>query len=595
MSELNERLEQLANRGTRRGADAVLDAALTNARMADSRNGHGDGGAGVVAAGDLEAVDPTSDDGPPVVSMYEARKTRRPWRTAITAGGLAALLGVGTLGIVSMMDGGGAQTPEDAVDRLADAIEHEDPLAAVAVLAPNEVANLADTVGHVSSRAQELALVNDAARPLAGIDFELSDLSYRTEELAPGYVKVYVDGFAMDTTVRAQEVAERIRRAWDPEEPEVRTSVGDSEIAPEVGVFVVAVQDDGGWYVSPAYTALEYVRTMNDAAPADYGSARAAVATLGADSPEMLVDQALRAWSAGDWEALFRLVPPDELPLYDYRDSLGALLAETEGPGFTIDRLSVSADIAGPTATVTIDAAGTLQSGGSWQVDRNCVEIEEDDFGVDLCGNDRGALFLLAIDNDDLAAPMTAVQREGRWFLSPNRTLLNLVDRLAANVTSDDIAATFGMYEELPVDGTLTLGRPADLLPRAGRPTIFTYEGTAGEELIATATRPQAPGTYVDMYSIMLGPDGREIEDAWGLFQGEPSQLPETGTYRVVVYSYDEDPTTVTLWDTASAPPEAFEPMGECESIDAPEWCGSVMQDSETAEATAPVAPTTAP
>ncbi|MET1003302.1 MAG: hypothetical protein ABWZ15_15950 [Acidimicrobiia bacterium] len=581
MTELNERLEHLATRGNRRGADVVLNAALTSARLADGSNGNGDGGSAVITADDLPVVDVEPDDGPPVVSMHEVRRTRRPWRTALTAGGLAALLGVGTLGIVSVLGGGGADSPEGAVKQFADALEHEDPLAAVAVLAPDEVRGLSDAVDSLSRRAQEVALVEDAARPFAGIDLDLSDVSYRTEELAPGYVKVYVDGFRIDATVHYEGVSDLVRRAWTGDETSAHAATDTTSVPSEIGTFVVVVQDEGGWYVSPAYTALEFVRVSNEFAPADYGSGRAAIAELGADSPEAAVENAVRALGSGDWDTLWRMVPPSEIPLYDYRAALAQGLAEQERETFTVDAFSAGSEIDGDTALVTINASGQYGDDGTWSVTDNCLagESGEDSFALCQAGTFDGGFSLSLVGMGNPAEPLRvlAVEREGRWFVSPVGSVVSLLHRVAENVTQEEVYSFLGLYNELPVDDVLTFGEPAELVVRS-TPNIYTFDGTAGQEIIGTAMNDNGEDGYFGLYPILIGPDGEEIEDSWGMFDGQPTVLPETGTYRIAVRTFGNGPSSMTLYDGADAPPEVLHPPTPCDGGPEVSLCESVTE-----------------
>ena len=118
MSELNDRLTKIAERGTPRGFDDVFTEA---SKRADT----------------LDVV--------PMVEEISARdrKPRRPYRSLVAAAGVTSLLLVGMLAISALVGNGGASSPEAAVRQLADAVSHEDPLAAADVLAPNEVRSLA--------------------------------------------------------------------------------------------------------------------------------------------------------------------------------------------------------------------------------------------------------------------------------------------------------------------------------------------------------------------------------------------------------------------------------------------------------------------
>src|SRR5204862_3422176 len=74
-----------------------------------------------------------------------------------------------------------------------------------------------------------------------------------------------------------------------------------------VSTFVVVIRRDGGWYVSPAYTTLEYIRELNQYPAADFGSAKAA--ELGAATPDGAVSDALYAWRSANWDRLIALSP----------------------------------------------------------------------------------------------------------------------------------------------------------------------------------------------------------------------------------------------------------------------------------------------
>ena len=60
-----------------------------------------------------------------------------------------------------------------------------------------------------------------------------------------------------------------------------------------------------------------------------------AAAQLGGDTPDGTVEAGIRAIAAGDWEKVFSLIAPDELPLYDYRAALSQMYADTK-PTFTL-------------------------------------------------------------------------------------------------------------------------------------------------------------------------------------------------------------------------------------------------------------------
>ncbi|MGQ0825369.1 MAG: hypothetical protein ACT4OX_10150 [Actinomycetota bacterium] len=614
MSELNDRFEGLANRGTRRGVDAVLGDAMNDARAAERGDGNG---AGVIGAfGDLAVVASDPIDEPPVVMMEEvaARRTRRPWRTAVSAGGLAALLGVTTMGIASLLAGGGADSPEGAVRQLADAIEHEDPLAAVDVLVPDEVRSLRNTVDRITRRAEQLELVSDVAAPLAGIDLSVADLGLRTEELAPGYAKVTITGGEVDATIERSSLTHLMQRALGDDAPGENALRLSELTADGVEPFVVTIQHDGGWYISPAYTALEYVRILNDLPVADYGSGVAASA-LGADSPQAAARDALTAYSHGDWNRLWELAPPNELPLYDYRVALTEGLADTESPNFTVDSFDATADVDGDTATITVHAAGTTEDGGNWSIDDGCLSIDQTDYYGDnsnevvpylTCpSSDVFPSVLIGLGGyverpDDAYLRFTAVRRGERWFLSPVGTALDVVDYIVANADERAIYTLFGMYEALPVEDSITLGEPVRGTAAGGyRAYVYTFEGRGGQEIVGAFTQDTPNdesfglGTLAELY----GPDGENLDTSYGMFYGEEFALPADGTYRLVLLPYFRGDYEFSVYDAQHAPAYVLDPPGEC-TTDPAEYCADhgaqncALLEDGSAECTTPLSDT---
>ena len=360
---LRDRLRLLGARGTIRGADAVLATAMATA---DSSAGQTDG---------VDVDDADLDIG--VIDMAHARRRRRhPAWSVLAAAGVAALAGVGALAISALVGDAGASSPEEAVRRLAEAVSSEDPLAAAGALAPEEVRTLRATLDGASRRAAELDLVETASAPLAGVDLDIHDLDLATEELAPGYAKVTILDGELTTETDSSAYSDLLRRAGAAD---VSGGLGAAELRREdTQPFVVAVERDGGWYVSAAYTALEYVRVLNDLPAADYGSGIARAATLGAASPEDAARQMISSLAETDWEGVFSLVPPDEIALYDYRSPLAELLSGTGG--FTVDELDAKSEIHGDAATVEVRASGKLESGGEndygpteWELSDGCL------------------------------------------------------------------------------------------------------------------------------------------------------------------------------------------------------------------------------
>ncbi|HEY3832735.1 MAG TPA: hypothetical protein VGO03_10610, partial [Acidimicrobiia bacterium] len=223
----NNPWDALASRGTPRGADAVLSAAVA---AAESRR-----------------------DGVPVAEMSERPPRRARSRAHRTFGivGIAALLGVGGYAIAGVQSNGtGADSPQAAVHQLADAIDHQDALAAVATLDPSEVSTLQSTVGSAEHKAKQTKLVDSSSSPFAGINLSVNGLQTTVTTLAPGIAKVTLSG-SISAKLTAGELSEVLQRV----EGNKQGSIDLARLGVHGGApFVITVERDGKWYVSPAYT-----------------------------------------------------------------------------------------------------------------------------------------------------------------------------------------------------------------------------------------------------------------------------------------------------------------------------------------------------
>ena len=274
----------------------------------------------------------------------------------IAAAGVAVLVLVGAFAVSAVVGSGGAGSAESAVRRLADAVSHEDPLAAADVLAPDEVRSLHGTLDDAARKATELQLVQTASAPLAGVDFNVDGLNLSTQSLGDGYAKVTVDaGSFTASTHKAQFSALMQKVLRDSHDNSSQTDLAKLASSQNLPTFVVAVRRGGRWYVSAAYTVLEYVRESNQLPAADFGSGERAISTLGADSPDAAVQDSMRALQRQDWSKLMTMVSPSEIPVYDYRDALTTLAQrnKAESERFDVElhhRFDVD-DLAGEAAT----------------------------------------------------------------------------------------------------------------------------------------------------------------------------------------------------------------------------------------------------
>jgi hypothetical protein len=566
VSDMRDALNELARRGAPRGFHEVLAGAAEAAeREAAQRDADGD---------DLDTV-------PFVTSEPVAR--RQSLSSMIAAAGVAALVLVGTFAVGAVVGSGGAGSAEGAVRRLADAASHEDALAAADVLVPEEVLSLHGTLDHAARKAAELQLVQAASAPLAGVDFNIHGLNLSTESLGNGYAKVTVDAGTFTAATHKAQFSPLMQKVLrDSEDNSAQSDLAKLAASDDLPTFVVVVRRDGRWYVSAAYTVLEYIREYNRVPAADFGSGERTIATLGADSPDAAVQDSMRALQREDWSKLMTMVPPSEIPVYDYRDALTTLAqrskAESDGStsSFSIDSMSTASQVNGDTAKVSLKASGTTDD-GNWSLDGGCFVGPRDDAFSFPCGGDPVFLGLVGtpLSGLDKESKITVVKQDGRWFVSPMGTVLDVLDRFISQLDRRSLFTLLDIPNQIPPDGPLTLGRPIVLHVGASEGTkVLTLHGRAGESLIGLATtKSTAKSTskrtsYYDDYPPAIvrvfAPDGSELDEAGAMLDGQSLTLRADGTYTVVVQRFylsrGVGDVTVTIWDAADAPAAAMQP-----------------------------------
>ena len=253
---------------------------------------------------------------PPYVQDVESPKRSRG-RLAVLGVAAAAVLGFGTLGVnqlVSDTDSGSGSS-QGVVEDLAIAISNEDIIGTIELMSPNEIGQAADLYPLIIELAQEQDQLG-GDDPLAGIDLEISGLELDVQELHSDVHKVYLDGGSAQITVTPEDLDTLLWGDLVEEMPgggvveESQTwSIGElqDDLEREArfegyevsGLFLMTVREDGNWYISPEYTALEYAREALDLPEADFTLSRD-LETQGSASPEAVVTDFADALEAID-------------------------------------------------------------------------------------------------------------------------------------------------------------------------------------------------------------------------------------------------------------------------------------------------------
>ncbi|MEM7285218.1 MAG: hypothetical protein AAF480_02610 [Actinomycetota bacterium] len=294
--------------------------------------------------------------------------------------GLAFLGGIGWAAMAAFSgDREGAATPEAAVRDLAAALSDEDVVAAIEAMAPSEVGTAADLYPRVIELAVREGAI-DREDWLTGVDFEVLGLETETTELHPGVALVELTAGVITVSIDA-EVADPIfledgRTEYSVSIAEMRAELASglseaSDVARDLAglpfevrdpgrIFLMTVERNGTWFVSPMYTAAEFGRQILDLPPADFAASRenaaAGAATavgviegiesmVNGASLETHLDNALNGDPDGTFAPLSVMAPPDEFGVFiDYASSYQALLDRLfEGTDMTFEDFQAEA------------------------------------------------------------------------------------------------------------------------------------------------------------------------------------------------------------------------------------------------------------
>ena len=250
----------------------------------------------------------------------------------------------------------GEESPEAAVQKLVEALNSEDVIATISILAPSEVGSFGD----LYPRVVELAVAEgalDSEDWLTGVDFELLGLETRVVELHPGVALVEMHHGTLSMTIdpedadpvfadsRDLEYSITIEQMRDEMQEGLDQAGEDLDDLPfsirgPNEIFLMAINRGDGWFISPFYTVAEYGRQILDLPPADFTASREDAAP-GADTPSGVIsdlvsmvnddrledhfDELLASDPHGVYEPINVFLPPDELGvLVDYAPSFTA-------------------------------------------------------------------------------------------------------------------------------------------------------------------------------------------------------------------------------------------------------------------------------
>jgi hypothetical protein len=460
--------------------------------------------------------DPHGSNGGSEVDV--ATPKRRGLQIALGAVGVAALGGAIWFGVSQMTTDSpaGADTPEEAVEAVFEAIEERDVVGLLEAVDPGERETIGQGARDVLDELVRLEVLDEPATEpgVPGFTIEFDDLVLSSETVDEDIANVSVTGGTVDTTLDPSElpIGELLAEQGVDTDGQEPVTNPDQPIDLE-DVVITTVERDGGWYVSLWYSIAENARLdaglpMPDAAGVPE--------PVGAESPGEAVQAMIDALTALDVPTMIGMLDPVEAsalyrysPLFlddaeaavaeipEYELQIGGLEFPTEEDG---DRAvvqvepgdEVTLDVSVPSEDV--DLSAVFADGGmtlQMTAEGEDVEITTEDFecfeftaagetetvcSSDLEDNEQFGAQLDALRQfewpfapevmDRFAsaygdAGLGTVERDGRWYLSPTHTLFDLALRGVRELDSDDVRTLLGEAQAFDAEQFLESIDPA--------------------------------------------------------------------------------------------------------------------------------------
>lgn len=385
------------------------------------------------------------------------------WSVIAVAVAILALLGSSALAVVTINDRGGAASPEAAVSAFFAAVAAEDVLGVLDALAPGErdslrsgVVDLADELRRLEVLSPDASLSN-----LQGVEYSIRDLALSTTPMGANRAVVTLSGGSFSGRVEPGRLplGDFVR---DVAGPSLSASAPASESGPLLGpgepaLNLVTLRDGGRWYFSLWYTIAEAAR-LDAGLPAPDAAQR--VVADGASSPEEAVEALFDAGARLDVRRILELLPPDEAAvLHEYAPLFlpAAEAAATEARKsvqLTFAPLRLDSRKVGRGMLVQVREFGFRGAfPGGFGVDfrDGCVTFGAQGEQERACQRDLDSAELPAelrrlyeFGSAEFDIGFLTVKRDGEWYVSPTRSLLDALVALARPIDRSDLDGLAG-------------------------------------------------------------------------------------------------------------------------------------------------------
>ncbi len=427
----------------------------------------------------------------------------------------------------------GATSPEAALHELIDAVEHRDLAGVLVALPPAERLAVTDRLPTLAAQLRTLGLLaggddTASAFPVVTVD----DLRVTTTPYDTDVAAVDLIGGTLTTSFGTDaggpvtpEGSQLLVGRGDTAAPASSTTVRDLAVEP---VRLIAVREGGGWHISPTYSVVDAMAAdglvpEGGIAVPDVGSGPYA---YGAETSEGAVVDLFRAYADSDLDRLVALLAVDEARgLYDYASLIlpgtTQLLEDLRVGGqydVVLNSISTSVEGSGDSRRVRVTGLDldvrdqihkqhVVLHDGCLHVDARIEDDDEPYQRHDVCAGewDDPDAEVRPLDNVVANAAVfgggaelptfTVIERNGRWFISPIRSILD---------------ATIDTLDQLDASDQRSF---LDRLSRSAHAGVG--DGLTGSPLPADLTPEERAATLVGRCDALVvdGPDGGAVRD----------------------------------------------------------------------------------
>lgn len=382
-----------------------------------------------------------------VLELVESGPKKSPkLKQLLTAGVAVVVLGAGSMVAVKQYQSSegtanGVASPEAAVTQFFDSLGNEDFLGAAELMEPTERRTMVNPGIEMVGELKRLGVVADgmdlAAVP--GIDMQFDNMSYVPQSLGGNgdIVRVQVNGTVTTAGDAAQlPYGSLITDNVPADVLAEMTSAGEEAMEDSVesidDLGVVAVQRDGGWYVSLWYSVAEGIRRDSnvEGLPA-FGQGPT---PTGGETPEDAVwALATAAENLSVSEMIGAMDPQEAAALYDYAnlflaEAQAEIDSEVAKAGTTVDvtRIDMRSETDGDSGQVWVDGMAFEVSvdGEQIKVDTaaECIVEIVSAGSCEISSSDMDEMGMAGTLSQDSSIRVHRV--DGRWYLSPMATIM---------------------------------------------------------------------------------------------------------------------------------------------------------------------------